>query len=81
MKTLDINILPKAVKDEVLLILTAYTRTYVTLENGEYTNTAGLSLDTRVKAPDFATFEFKNTDFYTQEQITEFNKALPDMNW
>jgi len=81
MNKIDINLLPKDVQDTVRETLTAYPVAYVTRENGEYTYTAGLSLDTRIKAPDFKTFEFRNTDFYTQEQISEFNKLLPDMNW
>jgi hypothetical protein len=81
MKTLNINTLPREIKEEVKEQLTAFTRAYVTYENGQYTFTSALSLDTRIKASDFTTYEFKNTDLYTQEEITEFNKALPDMSW
>lgn len=77
MQTMNINQLPADIKEQVLECLTAYPVAYVTRENGEFTYTAGLCLDTRVKASDFKTFEFKNTDFYTKEQINEFNKALP----
>lgn len=81
MTTTIFDQLPKEVQDQILLTLTAYTKAYATLENGEFTYTAGLSLDTRIKAADFKTFEFKNTDFYSQEQITAFNKLIPDLNW
>lgn len=69
MNTLDVNLLPQDVLATVKETLTAYPKTWVTRENGQYTHTAGLSLDTRIKAKDFATFEFRNTDFYTKEQI------------
>lgn len=81
MNAINLNELPKTIQQQVKEQLTAFTRAYVTRENGEYTFTACLSLDTRVKAPDFKTFEFKNTDLYSPAQISEFNRSLPDMSW
>ena len=82
MNTINISELPETVQEQVKSTLTAYDRAYVTRENGQFTYTAGLSLDTRVKAPDFKTFEIKKEDVYSAEEQAahraELYKRNPD---
>ena len=80
MKTIDINLLPQNVQDTVRDGLTVQTVMYVEYEDGEYTAHYGLVLDTRVKAPDFTTYEFKNTDVYTDTEVAGHIKVLNDMH-
>jgi hypothetical protein len=81
MTTVNIDELPQDVQNTIREGLTVQHAMYVERENGKYTAHYGLALDTRVKAADFKIFTFKNIDIYTQEQIGEFSKALPEMNW
>lgn len=81
MNKISINELPTNVKEKVLSTLTTYPVAYVTRENGEFTYTAGLSLDTRVKAPDFKTFEIMKDDVYSPEEQAEHRKENAKYNW
>lgn len=84
MNTINISSLPQDVQDQVRSTLTAYPVAYVTRENGEFTYTAGLALDTRIKAPDFKTFQINAEDIYSPEERAEHLKELnkiPESAW
>ena len=81
MNTIDINLLQAGLQEQVRSTLTTYDVAYVTRENGKYTYTAGLCLDTRVKASDFKTFEIKADDIYTSEERAEYRKENAKYNW
>lgn len=80
MNTININQLPQDVQEKVKSTLTAYPVAYVTRENGQFTYTAGLSLDTRTKAPDFKTFEIRKNDVYTPEEQAAHRAELDKRN-
>jgi predicted transcriptional regulator YdeE len=73
---MTINELPTELQTKVRDTLSAYDVAYVTRENGEFTYTAGLSLDTRKKASDFKTFTFTKDDAYTEAEQAENLRAL-----
>lgn len=81
MNTIDINQLPQGVQDKVRSTLTAYNVAYVTRENGQFTYTAGLCLDTRIKAPDFQTFEIKKEDVYTEVEMAANRAEQSKYKW
>jgi len=88
MNTIELNQLPLDVQVDVKAKLTAYDEAYVTLENGKFTYTAGLSLDTRTKAPDFKTFTITKDQVYNKTQQAQNYKELvssmpnvPDSFW
>jgi hypothetical protein len=84
MKTIDINLLPADVQASVRDKLTCYDTAYITRENGEYTYTAAVCLDTRKKATDFTMYEIKNSDIYSVEErranLAELNRSMAAMN-
>jgi len=81
MNTIELSKLPISVQVDVKAKLTAYREAYVTLENGEYTYTAAISLDTRVKAPDFKTYTITKDQVYTKEEQAQNYAELSQGNW
>lgn len=81
MKTIDINVLPEDLQTKIRSTLTCYDRAYVERENGKYTYCAGLCLDTRVKAPDFATFEITKDAVYSPEEQAANRLEQSKYNW
>ena len=82
MNTIKLSQLPADIQAQVKGKLSAYDQAYVTLENGVYTYTAGLYLDTRQKAADFKTFVFTKDDAFTKEEQRANYAALTNAgNW
>lgn len=79
MKT--INNFPQKIQDSIRETLTAFQGVYVIRENGQYHTSSGIALTTSNNADDYKSWHFRNTDIYTEEEIAEHCKALPEMNW
>jgi len=79
MNTINLNQFPAETQEEIKETLSCFVGCSVTRENGEYTVVAASCLSDSVKAKDFKVWNFKNTDIYTNAEINEFNKALPEL--
>lgn len=63
---------PEAVRQDILDCLQAYIGCTVTRWNDKYKVVPAVSIDDIVKPPDFKVWTFRNTDFYTQVEISKY---------
>ncbi len=71
---------PQEVQDKIKNTLQAYRSVYVFENKGNYRVSTAIGI-ADVEVDDILEGVYYNTDLYTQVEIDNFNKSLPDMNW
>lgn len=81
MNTTTINQFPQATQDAIKETLKNFSGVYVFRENGNYRTSVGIALTGEKNADDYQSWEIHNSDVYSDAEIDENNKALPEIDW
>jgi hypothetical protein len=81
MTTTTINQFPVEVQNDIKETLKNFIGVYVFRENGEFRTSIGIALTGEDNADDYKCWYYRNSDVYTEAEIDQYIKDMPEINW
>jgi len=76
MLTIDMKTLPEELQESIRVTLSVYARTFITLNDGKYTESPHIVLTNTRKATDFSVYTLTAKDVFTDDERQANTLAL-----